>query len=204
MYKILLMIFVESFPPIKHYRENMTDEEFKQFCAENPDWRIECDKDKNVIAMAPTYSESGRLNGILFGKVFIWNEISKLGETFDSSTGFKLPNGATRSPDVSWIAKERWEALPQAEKEDFAHICPDFCIELRSKTDRVKRIKAKLEEYIENGCRLGWLVDPVEEAVRLYRQDGTVEIVKGFDKKLSGENVLPGFEFDLQILTKKL
>ncbi|MDX1943403.1 MAG: Uma2 family endonuclease [Saprospiraceae bacterium] len=135
-------------------------------------------------------------------RVEIWNKMTDLGYTFDSSTGFALPNGAKRSPDVSWIIKDRWEALTQAEKEDFAPLCPDFCIELRSKTDRLNNIKAKLEEYIENGCRLGWLVDPIEKQVFIYRQDGSTEILKGFNKKLSGEDVLPGFEFDLNILEK--
>ncbi len=197
------MLYIESAPIlIQGYTENMSDEEFKRFCTANPDLRIELDKDKNLIIMAPTFSESGRLNAELFGQIYIWNKTTNLGELFDSSTGFTLPNGAKRSPDVSWIAKERWEALTQAEKEDFAPICPDFCIELLSKTDRLNKIKAKLEEYIENGCRLGWLVDTIEKQVFIYRQDGSIEIIKGFDKKLSGEEVLPGFEFDLKILNQ--
>jgi len=197
------MLFVESAPIfIQGYTENMSDEAFKRFCAVNPDLRIERDKNKNVIVMAPKHSQTGWYNAKLLVKVEIWNENMKAGYTFDSSTGFTLPNNANRSPDVSWIAKERWEALTQAEKEDFAPICPDFCIELRSKTDRLNKIKAKLEEYIENGCRLGWLIDPIDEQVYIYRQNGSIEIIEGFDKKLSGEDVLPGFEFDLKILEK--
>lgn len=197
------MLFVESAPIfIEGYTENMTDEAFKRFCAANPDLRIEQDKDKNVIVMAPTFSESGWINTRLIGEVYIWNKTTKLGYDFDSSTGFRLPNGAKRSPDVSWIAKERWEALSQAEQEDFAPICPDFCIELRSKTDRLKIVQAKVREYIDNGCRLGWLIDPIEKQTHIYRQNGSIEIINGFDKKLSGENVLPGFEFDLKLLQK--
>lgn len=197
------MLFVESAPIfIEGYTENMTDEAFKHFCAANPDLRIEQDKDKNVIVMAPTYSQTGLYNLKLATKVEIWNEDTNLGYTFDSSTGFKLPNGAKRSPDVSWIAKERWESLSPEEQEDFAPICPDFTIELRSKTDRLKKVKAKIEEYIENGCRLGWLIDPIEKQAHIYRQNGSIEIINGFDNKLSGEDVLPGFAFDLKLLQK--
>lgn len=199
------MVLIDNFPmPIHFISDTWTDEEFKQFCSENRDLRIERDCEGNIHIAPPAFSKMGLLNAKLSGRVYIWNEKTNVGLVFGSSTGFTLPNTAIRSPDASWIANARWEALSEAEKEDFAHICPDFCIELRSKTDRVKRIKAKLEEYIENGCRLGWLVDPVEEQVHIYRQDGSIELIQGFDKKLSGEDVLPGFEFDLQILTKKL
>jgi Uma2 family endonuclease len=197
------MLFVESAPVlIQDYAENMTDEAFKRFCAANPDLRIEMDKDKNLIVMAPTFSQTGRYNAKLLTSVENWSEATNLGYAFDSSTGFRLPNGAKRSPDVSWITKERWEALSEDEKEDYAPICPDFTIELRSKTDRLKRIQAKMEEYLENGCRLGWLIDPVEQQVFIYRLNGSIEIINGFDKQLSGEDVLPDFVFDLNILKK--
>jgi len=197
------MLYVESAPiSIRNYTENMSDEEFKRFCAANPDLRIELDKNKNVIVMAPTYSKTGWYNTKLLTRVEMWSETTGLGYAFDSSTGFTLPNGAKRSPDVSWITKERWEALTQGQQEDFAPICPDFTVELRSKTDRLKKIRDKVLEYIENGCRLSWLVDPVEKQVFIYRANGSIEIISGFDNQLSGEEVLPGFVFDLKLLEK--
>lgn len=125
----------------------------------------------------------------------IWNRKTKLGKVFSSSTCFRLPNGANRSPDAAWIKWERWEALTPEEREKFPPITPDFIIELRSRTDRLKTLQEKMQEYIENGLRLGWLINPQDQEVEIYRQGGGVEVVQ-FPVVLSGEDVLPGFELN--------
>ena len=130
----------------------------------------------------------------------LWNRQTGLGLVFDSSTGFKLPNGAVRSPDASWIRKERWDTLAPADRKKFAPLCPDFVVELRSETDNLEKLREKMAEYIENGCQLAWLIDPTEQNAYIYRPGRTVEEIADFDQRLSGENVLVGFEFELSIL----
>lgn len=122
-----------------------------------------------------------------------------MGVVFDSSGGFKLPNGADRSPDASWIRRDRWDALTREEQKRFAPICPDFVIELRSETDNIKELQEKMQEYVENGIRLGWLIDPKTKKVEIYRQGTEVEILES-PTTLSGKDVLPGFVFDLQLV----
>jgi Uma2 family endonuclease len=139
------------------------DEYFFALCQANRDLRLERDADGNIILMPPTGSETGRYNVELSTEVVIWNRKTKSGYVFDSSTGFTLPNSAVRSPDVSWIRKERWDHLPKEKQEKFAPICPDFVIEIRSRTDSIHELKAKMEEYRENGCQLGWLIDRIEK-----------------------------------------
>ena len=130
-----------------------------------------------------------------------WPLSSTQGFVFDSSTAFRLPNTSVRSPDASWISNEKWEHLTDSEQTKFPPICPDFVIELLSTNDDLKTIQKKMRtEWIGNGCKLAWLIDPFEEMVFIYRLGGDVEILNGFDKQLSGENVLPGFEFDLSKL----
>ncbi len=126
----------------------------------------------------------------------IWNRQTKLGKVFSSSTIFTLTKGGKRSPDVAWIANERWEALPREEQEKFARICPDFVIELRSRTDPLTQLQAKMQEYLDSGLRLGWLIDPISQQVAIYRQNQEVEIVS-LPTTLSGESVLPGFTLEL-------
>lgn len=177
-------------------KENrMTDDEFFDFCQshEMRDKRIERTKTGKIIIMEPTGSETGNFNSEVTTEVGIWNRETKSGRTFDSSAGFTLPNTAVKSPDVSWIARERWEALPKALRKKFAPITPDFIIEIRSETDSLKVTQEKMEEYMENGCRLGWLIDRIEERTHIYRADGSREEVDSFDKTLSGEDVLVGF-----------
>jgi Uma2 family endonuclease len=151
--------------------------------------------------MSPTGSLSGSVNLRLAGFLFLWNEKVGLGELFDSSTGFTLPNGAVRSPDASWIRTERWDRLSEDEKEKFAPICPDFVVEVRSKSDEPKYLSDKMKEYIANGAQLGWLIDRFEKKAYVFRRDGSVEIAE-IDAVLSGENVLPGFILDLGELIK--
>jgi Uma2 family endonuclease len=147
--------------------------------------------------MPPTGGSTGKKNFYLAGQLFVWNERSQLGVAFDSSTAFHLPNGANRSPDVAWIRKEKWEQLTPDQQDDFAPICPDFVIELRSKTDSLKPLREKMQEYIQNGLTLGWLIDPKGKTVEIYRRNREVEILR-HPISLSGENILPNFVMDLQ------
>jgi Uma2 family endonuclease len=182
--------------------KGLTDYEFAKFCREHRDWRIEKDKYGKITMMEPTNSEAGGYNNEVNYEVTHWNRQTNLGKTFDSSTGFKLPNGATRSPDVTWILKERWEQLSPEQRQSFAQLPPDFVIELRSSMDdNLKDLKEKMVEYIENGVRLGWLLDRFEGKAHVYRADGSVSIFKNFDTDiLSGEDILPNFVLHLSIL----
>ena len=143
--------------------------------------------------MSPTTSTTGGRNANLFGELFIWNKKTNIGKLFDSSTGFTLPNNAVRSPDVSWVIWERWNFLSSTEQDKFAPICPDFIIELRSSSDNLSDLREKMEEYIANGCRLAWLVDPSRRQTMVYHPDGSITVVP-FGQKLVGGEVLPGFE----------
>ena len=148
--------------------------------------------------MPPVGAISGNREADLNADLVIWNRQTKLGKVFSSSTIFTLPNSAKRSPDVAWIAKERWDALPLEEQEKFAKICPDFVIELRSRTDSLTQLQAKMEEYLANGVRLGWLIDPMSQQVAIYRPNQAVEIIS-LPTTLSGENVLPEFTLELPL-----
>ena len=180
----------------------MSDEEFYQFCRENSQYRIEKNKHGKIIVMQPTNSETGNYNFEVSLEVGTWNRQTHMGKAFDSSTGFKIQNGATLSPDVSWILNERWNDLPEEEKRRFARITPDFVIELRSSSDdSLKDLKEKMDEYIENGVRLAWLLDRISGKAYVYRPNRPISISENFDTDvLSGEDVLPGFELKLSIL----
>ncbi|WP_448380203.1 Uma2 family endonuclease [Gloeomargarita sp.] len=174
-----------------------TPEQFVELVKANPELRWELTAQGEVIVMPPTGSETGSYSSELIANFVIWNRQSQLGKVFDSSTGFRLPNGAIRSPDVAWIAKERWTQLSPEQRRTFAPICPDFVVELVSPTDDVNALAAKMQEYLENGCRLGWLVDPQKRQVTIYRPQVAPEIVS-FAVPLTGADVLPGFTLDLQ------
>ena len=180
----------------------MSDEEFYQFCRENSQYRIEKNKHGKIIVMEPTNSETGNYNNEISYEVTHWNRQTHMGKAFDSSTGFKIQNGATLSPDVSWILNERWNDLPEEEKRRFARITPDFVIELRSSPDdSLKDLKEKMDEYIENGVRLAWLLDRIGGKAYVYHPNRPISIFENFDTDvLSGEDVLPGFELKLSIL----
>ena len=180
--------------------DGMTDEEFFNFCVQNRDLRIERDENGQIFIMAPVNLEGGNQNGKIFGHLFAWNTIKQLGECFDSSTGYTLPDNSVRSPDASWMPIAKWIAIPKKERQKHTNVCPDFIIELKSKSDSLRYLKNKMLKWIENGCELAWLIIPEKEEAHIYRADGSIEIVKGFNKKLSGENILPGFELDLSIL----
>ncbi|MBC5794735.1 Uma2 family endonuclease [Sphaerospermopsis sp. LEGE 00249] len=174
-----------------------TDDEFVEIVAANKDLRLELSHQGELIVMSPTGGETGERNLELTGQVWFWNRTHKLGKAFDSSTGFKLPLGGTRSPDVSWIKIERWNALTPEQRKKFLPLCPDFVIELVSESDDLADTQAKMREYINNGLRLGWLLNPKDKQVEIYRQNQAVEILEN-PQSLSGEDVLPGFILDLQ------
>ncbi|MEL6579504.1 MAG: Uma2 family endonuclease [Cyanobacteria bacterium J06621_12] len=175
----------------------LTDEQFYQLCTNNSDLRIERNADGNLLIMPPTGGETGNRNIEIAFQLQLWSRRDKTGIAFDSSTGFKLPNGANRSPDAAWIPLTRWNSLSPDEKQRFLPLCPDFVIELLSPSDRLSKIQAKLKEYIENGTRLGWLINRSQQQVEIYRPQQEVEVLDLPDK-LSGEDVLSGFTLDLQ------
>ncbi|MEG4571978.1 Uma2 family endonuclease [Microcoleus sp. N3A4] len=175
----------------------LTSEQFYQLCEENPDLKLERNANGELIVMPPTGGETGRSNSKFNLQIGLWNEQTQLGEAFDSSTGFTLPNKADRSPDVSWVEKSRWEALTPEQREKFIPLCPDFVIELLSQSDTLKKTQDKMQEYMENGCRLGWLINRKKREVEIYRPGQDVEVLQS-PLTLSGENVLPGFVLNLQ------
>ncbi len=152
--------------PLKHA---LTDDEFFEFCQRNRDLRIEMTKEGEMIIMLPAGGEGGNRSFNLTGAFATWVKADGTGIGFDSSIGFALPKGAQRSPDLAWIRRERWEAIPKEQRKKFPPICPDFVVELRSETDDLKTLKEKMEEYLANGARLGWLIDPLGKKVHIYR-----------------------------------
>ncbi len=178
----------------------VTPEQFDQLAHTEQLARMELTKDGELIIMSPTGGEAGEKNFNLYIDLGIWNRQTKLGKAFDSSTIFVLPNGARRSPDVSWIKNERWNALTLKEKQGFPPIAPDFVIELVSPSDlknqRYEDLQAKMQEYLDNGVQLGWLIKPSAKTVEIYRSGQQLEIFNN-PQTLSGENVLPGFILDL-------
>ena len=174
----------------------VTHEQFQQIAAVNRDLRLERTATGELIIMAPTGSDTGYRNQDMSGQLWLWNRQTKLGVVFDSSSGFKLPNDADRSPDASWVKLERWQTLTPKEQEGFAPLCPDFVVELRSKSDNMEPLREKMREYIANGSCLGWLIDRKNHKVEIYRQNQDVEVLDN-STTLSGEEVLPGFILDL-------
>lgn len=175
----------------------MTAAEFWEFCKQNPEAVVERESDGQIVIMTPTTTETGGMNFNLSLAIGIWARRDGTGRCFDSSTGFTLPNGAVRSPDLSWIAFERWNSLSDDERSDFARICPDFVIELRSESDRLGRLQAKLAEYIENGARLGWLIDPIERRVHIYKPESDPEVLSD-PKEIGGGSVLQDFVLQMK------
>ena len=176
-----------------------TDEDFEQIVEFNKELRLELTASGELIIMSPTGGETGNRNFEIYIDLGIWNRKNKLGKAFDSSTGFKLPNGATRSPDASWIKIERWDALTAEQRKKYLPLCPDFAVELVSESDDVEDTRKKMREYIENGLKLGWLINPKDKQVEIYRIGKEVEILDS-PKSLSGEDVLVGFSLDLEVI----
>ena len=171
----------------------MTDEQFYQFCVLNSDLRIERTADKLIVIMPPTNSETGNQNAELLVEIGTWNRKNKLGKIFDSSTGFKLPDGADVSPDIAWIENSRWAEIPDNLKQRFAPIAPDFVAEIRTGDQNLNYLKEKMVEYIGCGCRLGWLIDPKNRKTLVYFANGDIQTIP-FDALLNGSDVMPGFE----------
>ena len=175
----------------------LTEDQFFDFCRINGELRIERTADGELEIMPPAGSATGDRNAEITMQLRIWAKRDGSGLTFDSSAGFTLPNGATRSPDASWIARERWEQVPPDKRDRFAPICPDFVVELRSPSDRLSTLHDKLAEYVANGARLGWLLDPPTRQVYVYRPGVPVACLENPDQ-VSGDPVLPGFRLDVR------
>jgi len=171
-------------------------EQFMEIAIANRDLKLERTATGELIVMPPTGGITGKKNIDIEGQLWLWNRQTKLGQVFNSSTGFLLPKGANRSPDAAWIRQDRWEQLTLEQQEGFPPLAPDFVLELRSKTDSLKMLQEKMQEYIENGVRLGWLIDRKHQTVSIYRPNQDIEILAQ-PLSLSGEDILPGFILDL-------
>jgi Uma2 family endonuclease len=175
----------------------LTDDEFFALCQLNRDLRFERTSQGDIIIMAPTGAETGIRNADITGQLVVWTKRDRTGVAFDSSTGFKLPNGADRSPDAAWIPRSRLATLTAKQKEKFLPLCPDFVIELLSPTDTLPATQAKMDEYIENGAKLGWLIDPEPHQVHVYRPRVGVVVLENV-AEIAADPELPGFVLDLR------
>ncbi|MBD2135871.1 MULTISPECIES: Uma2 family endonuclease [unclassified Sphaerospermopsis] len=175
---------------------DLTDDQFYQLCQKNSDLKFERTAKGDLIIMPPVGGESGNREAEMIADLVFWNRQTKLGYTFSSSTIFKLPNGGDRSPDAAWIKKEHWEALTPEQKRKFPPIAPDFVIELRSATDNIETLRSKMQEYMDAGVKLGWLINPQQQQVEIYRLGKDVEI-RNLPTELLGEEILPGFSLNL-------
>jgi Uma2 family endonuclease len=187
------------FPLVLHLPDNlsMDEEQFLALCAQNDDLRFERSAEGDLIIMPPAGEDTPIKNAELNYQLTHWTKQDGTGRSFDSSSGFTLPNGAIRGPDAAWVLRERLAALAPEQRKPFPHLCPDFVIELRSTSDRLPTLRAKMQEYLKNGVRLGWLIDPVQRRVYIYRPDQPVERLDN-PTTVSGEAVLPGFVLDVQ------
>ncbi len=177
---------------------HVTQDQFEALSTANRDLKLERTAAGELIVNPPTGGKSGQRNFSITGQLARWSEEhEELGEGFDSSTGFSLPNGAGRSPDASWVKHERWESLTPQQKKGLVPLCPDFVVELRSESDSLPKLEAKMQEYIDNGAKLGWLIDPQNRRVKIYRTGRAVEVLEG-PMNLSGEDILPGFVLQLR------
>jgi len=179
---------------------NMTDEEFLWFCIENKDLRIERNSNLEIIIMSPVTTKSNYGSGAAFAQLYMWSLKSKHGYAFDSSTGFTLPDRSVFSPDASWVSLEKWNALSEEDKDRFAPVCPEFIIEVRSKSDSLEDLQKKMLVWIKNGAQLAWLIDPREMTTYIYRPGKEKEIIIGLNHKIEGEGLLKGFILDLSLL----
>lgn len=186
------MVTVLNLSPITQ----LTREQFYQLCLANQDVSLERSPQGELIIVAPVGGESGSQEASLIANVVLWNEQTGMGVVFSSSTVFSLPGGGDRSPDVAWVRLDRWNALTTGEREKFPPICPDFVIELRSRTDRLKPLQAKMQEYLDSGLQLGWLINPADRQIEIYRQNQAVEVIS-LPTTLTGGDVLPGFSLSM-------
>ena len=178
---------------------DLSDEQFFRLCVNNRDYRFERNSKGDLVIMSPTGGETGNKNAGIIAQLWIWNNQKKLGKVFDSSTGFKLPLGSTRSPDASWIPLEKWDNLSSQEKQKFLPLSPDFVIELLSPTDKLIDTQNKMLEYLENGTKLGWLINREARQVEVYRINQEVEILDN-PSSVSGENILEDFNLEMELI----
>jgi Uma2 family endonuclease len=179
---------------------SMTDDEFATFCVENSGLRIERNSNLEIIIMSPVSTLSGLHSSEVFGQLYQWNAKERNGVVFDSSTGFTLPDRSVFSPDASWISLDKWKQISEEDKSKFAPVCPEFIVEVRSKSDNLEDLKKKITVWIANGTHLAWLIDPIEKNSWIFRRDGSVVAIHGFDKKIIGEKPVDGFVLDLAFL----
>lgn len=172
------------------------DDELFELCRANPEVRVERTAYGELVIMSPTGARTGKRNALLNAQLVLWAEREGTGVVFDSSTGFVLPNGAQRSPDASWVRRSRWDALTAEQQDKFAPLCPDFVAELRSPSDDLKELLEKMEEYRDNGAALGWLIDPVENRVYVFRPGTGIDILEK-PERLAADPELAGFSLDL-------
>jgi Uma2 family endonuclease len=181
---------------LKPLTTTLTRSQFYQLCVANPDVPLERSPQGELIIMTPIGGEGGSQEASLISRVVVWNEQTQLGVVFSSQTVFSLPGGGDRSPDVAWVELGRWQRLSQSEREKFPPLCPDFVIELRSRTDRLKPLQDKMQEYLASGLRLGWLINYQDRQVEIYRGGTGVDVV-AMPVVLSGEEILPGFRLEI-------
>ncbi|NOS55407.1 MAG: Uma2 family endonuclease [Cyclobacteriaceae bacterium] len=180
--------------------KKMTDEEFLWFCLENKDLRIERNSNLEVLIMSPVTSLSGFWNMEVSRQLANWAVEQKKGIAFDSSTGFTLPDRSVLSPDASWVSKTKWRSLSEEDQNKFAPICPEFVIEIKSKSDSLQDLQAKMKTWIDNGAQLAWLIDPFQKKSFIYKSNRETIEIEGFDKKLKGEGLVEGFVLDLNLI----
>lgn len=186
-------------PVILNFKNGrLTSEQFEHLCQDHQDWQLERTAQGELVIMSPVGGKSGYREAGLISTLWNWNDRTQFGLVFSSSTIFRLPNGGDRSPDVAWVKLERWQTLTEEEQEGFPPLCPDFVIELRSRTDALKPLQEKMQEYLNSGLLLGWLINPQQQQVEIYRHLQSVEIVN-LPTTLSGEDILPGLTINLPV-----
>lgn len=181
----------------------LTDEQLFQLCVDNRDLKIERTSNLDIIVMSPTGALTGKYCAEILRQLANWNLSYSLGEVFDSSAGFILPDKSMRSPDVAWLSMEKFNNITDDEKNKFPHVCPDFIVEVISPSDSLKMLHSKMLDWIKNGCRMALLICPDEEIVKVFYEDNSVKEIRGFNKTISGGDILPGFVLELSLIKKR-
>ncbi len=187
---------------IRKYKDDMTDEEFLEFCGANDNMLIERDKDRNILIKPLLVFPVAWCQKLICRAIWKWEKKYGMGISFSPSVGFELQNTAIRTANANWISTERWSAVPREDYDKFIYVPPDFIAEVVTPTSNLKKLKEKMLEWMENRVRLAWLINRYEKTTHIYREDGSIELVEGFDKTLSGEDLMPNFEVDLEPLLK--
>ncbi|RZK28607.1 MAG: Uma2 family endonuclease [Hymenobacter sp.] len=180
----------------------LSDDDFFELCQANPSLGFERNAQQEIIIMPPAGSDSSESGLESQGQLWLWNRKTRLGHVYESSAGFKLPDNSVRSPDAAWLSQAKWEQLTPAQRRKFPPVCPEFMVEVKSPSDDVTDLQAKMENCLTNGMQLGFLLDVENETAYVYRPGQPAETVQGYDQELSGELVLPGFQFDLRPLRR--